>query len=130
MSTELSNPTTTLEWPNHKPKNPLGEHTENVDVHIVRSDMGEHWTTSVSIHAIIDDKEHGAPYEETGRELLHVTTREIEGEWSVDHWQSWFDIQSCGWSDTDDKLHHTSLEFHQMVKAIAEAGLMMVRGVR
>lgn len=131
MSTELSKPTTTEyeDGGHYKPKNRLGEHTENVDIHILRHRRPGCYVTAITVYAIIDDPTHGAPYEATGRELLHVYTREIAGDLPVDHEQSWFDIQSNGWNDTDDVLHHQSLVFHQVVKAAAEAGLAMIRGV-
>lgn len=128
MSTELSKPTTT-EFDNLNPKNARGEFTENVDLHIIRRRRAKHHVTTIEVYAIIDHPTEGAPYEETGRELLHVYTRELEGEWEGEHWQSWRDITSNGWNDSSDYLHHQSLIFHQLAKAAAEAGLMMVRGV-
>lgn len=113
----------------HKCKNSKGEHLNNVDIEVVQMASG---MIRIFVRAIIDDRQHGAPYEETSREILSAGTKALDVNLGNDmrsHEQSWFDIESNGWNDPDDRMHHLPDRFQAFVKTAAETGLSLVRSV-
>lgn len=113
----------------HKCKNSKGEHLNNVDIEVVQMASG---MVRVYVCAIIDDRQHGNPYEETGREILQMGSKALDVKLQpngVTHRQSWQDIESNGWNDVDDILHHLPVRFQRFVKTAAETGLSIVGSV-
>ena len=96
----------------HKCQNSKGEHLNNVDVSVIRTEGMA--AVHVTIYAIIDDPVHGSPYEATGRELLHLRTPAFVEQVPpfTLHWQSWFSIEGDGWGMRTDVLHHLPAVFN------------------
>lgn len=109
----------------HKCQNSYGEHLNNVDIELVQMASGK---IRVYVHAIIDDPKEGAPYEETGRELLMMATKALDVTLAntEKHVQSWWDIQSNGWGGSSTYLRHYHSRLHDFIRAAAEAGLAIV----